>query len=206
MGKKTSVSMLIVVFVLAVTCTACADKITEQNNAAAKTSGKYIAYEKLPADYDLENAKSDGCVVFEDLRLTSGGKAWQQFLEKTEKGESAKVRLAYYYTLDSQNMSEEYYAEVKDEYPILYIQDLSFDGKNYQLYYTEGELIFKHEYPYLVKYTGKPSSSTAAYREYVRYYLVKDKSVTYEQIEISLLTSYTGNQIDCAAVYTDLKK
>ena len=160
----------------------------------------------MPADYDLENAKSDGCVVFEDLHLTSGDEVWQQFLKKTEKGERAKVRLANYYTLDAQNMSEEYYAEVKDEYPVLYIQDLSFDGENYHLYYTEGEQIYKYEYPYLVKYTGKPNSSTAVYREYVRYYLVKDKSITYEQIQISLLTSYTGNQIDCAAVYTDLKK
>ena len=206
MGTRNFISMIIVITVLAVTCSACAGKAAEQNDTGANTPSKYIAYDKLPADYDLKDAKTDGCVVFEDLQLTSGDEVWQQFLGKTEKGESAKVRLVNYYTLDPKTMSEDYYAEVKDKYPVLYIQDLSYDGENYHLYYTEDGKKHKYEYPYLVKYTGKPDSSTAAYSEYVRYYLVRDKSITYEQIEISLLTSYTGNQVDCVSVYTDLKK
>ena len=198
--------MIIVITVLAVICSGCAGKAAEQKEAKTNTPGKYIAYDKLPADYDLKDAKADGCVVFEDLQLTAGAKVWKQFLKETQAGKPANVRLAWYYTLDSQNLSKGYYAEVKDEYPVLYIQDLSYDGENYHLYYTEGKQIYKYEYPYLVKYTGKPDSSTAAYREYVRYYLVRDKSITYRQIEISLLTSYTGNQVDCVSVYTDLKK
>ncbi|MDD4761014.1 MAG: hypothetical protein PHU66_09435 [Bacteroidaceae bacterium] len=204
MKKNTLISILSVIIIVAIACYACSDKPNEHSSKSTKNTYEYIPYEQLPADYDLENAKLDGCVVFENLQLTSGDEVWQQFLEKVQAGESSSIRLAYYYTLDSQNISEEYYAEVKDEYPVLYVQDLSFDGETYHLYYTENEQIYEYEYPYLVKYTGTPNSSTAIYSEYVRYFLVRDKDITFEQIQIGWFSSYTGNQVDCVAVYTDL--
>ncbi len=202
MKKNILISTLFMIIIV-IAFSSCTNKENESNDSNIY---EYIPYGQLPEDYNVEDAKSDGCVVFEDLQLTSGDEAWKQFLETAQAGKAASVRLANYYTLDAQNISEEYYAEVKDEYPVLYVQDLSFDGENYRLYYTEGEKEYEYKYPYLVKFTGPPNSSTATYSQYERYFLVRDKSVTFEQIQIGWLSSYTGNQVDCVAVYTDLKK
>lgn len=73
--------------------------------------------DKIPKSYTLDDAKKDGCVVFEDMRLTSGGSVWENFVEKTEKGRPAKVRLAKYYTLnDPSRYSPELYEKIKDDY------------------------------------------------------------------------------------------
>jgi hypothetical protein len=178
-------------------CSACSNKPNERMI-------EYIPYEQLPVNYSLKNAKSDGCVVFENSRLTSGDDIWKKFIEKQQAGEAARVRLAYYYTLDSHNLSKEYYEQIKDDYPVLYIHDLSFEGEAYKLYFTEGKQAYEYEYPYLVRYTGAPSSSSATYSRYVRYFLVRDKEVTYEKIEHGWLSSQSGDKVDCMSVYTDL--
>lgn len=100
-------------------------------------------------------------------------------------------------------VSPELYEETKDDYPVLYIQDLSFDGENYLLYYTDGEKEYEYEYPYLMHYSGAARSG-AAFSRYDRYILVRDKDVTYEQIGRGMLSSVMGDQIDHVSVYTDL--
>ena len=205
MKNNIFISMFSMIIIIVIACSACANeqKVPSNYKLASNTS-EYIPYEQLPVDYNLEDAKSDGCVVFENHQLTSGDEVWQKFIEKAQAGEKARVRLAYYYTLNSQSVSEEYYAEIKDDYPVLYIQDLSFDGETYRLYYTEDEQTHEYEYPYLVRYTGTPSSDTAIYSQYVRCFLVRDKDVTFEQIEHGWFSSQFGDSVDCIAVYTDL--
>lgn len=171
--------------------------------AGTKEKSGFVPYDQLPEDYSLENAKEDECVIFEDLHLTSGNKVWRRFADKTEAGEKAFVRLAYYYTLDSQRVSPELYEEIKDDYPKLFIKDLSFDGENYRLYYKEDEKEYEYEYPYMIHYSGKARSG-AAFSRYDRYILVRDKNVTYEQIERGMLSSKMGDQIDHVSVYTNL--
>jgi hypothetical protein len=205
MKNNIFISMLSLIIIIVIACSACTNKLNGlNNNKLVSNISDYIPYEQLPLDYNLEDAKSDGCVAFENLQLTSGGEIWQEFIEKTQAGESAQVRLAYYYTLDSQGVSEEYYAEIKDDYPVLYIHDLSFDGETYRLYYTENKQPYEYEYPYLVRFTGTPSSNTAIYSQYVRYFLVRDKNVTFKQIEHGWFSSQFGDSVDCVAVYTDL--
>jgi len=172
-------------------------------DAGTEEKSGYVPYDQLTGDYSLENAKADNCVVFENSRLTSGSKAWREFIDKTEAGEKAFVRLAYYYTLDSQRVSPELYEEIKDDYPKLFIKDLSFDCENYHLYYAEGEKEYESEYPYMMHYSGKARSG-AAFSRYDCYILVRDKNVTYEQIEKGMLSSILGDQIDHVSVYTNL--
>jgi len=47
--------------------------------------------------------------------------------------------LAFYYTLEGQGITPalEEYEDIKDDYPLLFIQDLSFNGKIYTLYSVE---------------------------------------------------------------------
>lgn len=100
---------------------------------------------QLSGNYYLDDAKSDNCVVFEDGDISYGQSVWDSFIEKTENGQPETVRLGFYYTLgDPSHYSEEYYEEIKDDYPILYINDLSFNGKKYIIEsIEEGQLISK---------------------------------------------------------------
>jgi hypothetical protein len=193
------------IIIVVISCSAWANKQNiAYSNKAVGDVPEYRPYEQLPGDYSLENAKSDGCVVFENHRLTSGAEAWQRFIRCTEKGEKAMVRLAYYYAQDEQGVSEEYYAEASNNFPVMYMEDLSFDGEAYHLYYTIDADKYQYKYPYLVKYTGTPSSKTALYSSYVYYYLVRDKDITYKQIERGMYSSQMNDWVDCKQVYADL--
>ena len=55
--------------------------------------------EDLPADYSLEQAKEDGCVVHENGDVTQGQEAFEAFRSAAGEGKTAGVRLAHYYTL-----------------------------------------------------------------------------------------------------------
>ena len=141
-------------------------------------------FEKIPEDYGLSQAKADGCVVHENGSITSGQEAWNAFVEKCESGQKASVRLGYYYTLDRKGVSEELYEKEKDDYPVLYIHDLSYNGKEYTLLEKndEGNTIVS-KYKYMKRYEGSPNSKSATYSYYVNYVLVNKEDVTWEQIE-----------------------
>jgi len=47
--------------------------------------GDYMPYEDIPDDYGLEDAKNDGCLVFENSSVTSGQTAWESFLRQSNK-------------------------------------------------------------------------------------------------------------------------
>lgn len=168
--------------------------------------GNQTELRKLPKDYSLEDAQKDGCVVFEDLDITSGQSTWDDFIAATEKKEAASVRLAYYYTLgDKSKYAPEYYEEIKDDYPVLYIEELRYDGESYILEEKEDEQVISSEYQYLVKYEGKPGSLQATFTDYVYYVLVNDPNVTWDELEKGMLSSNLSDHIDHRLVYSDLK-
>ncbi len=160
--------------------------------------------EQLPDDYSLENARADNCVVFENGDITSGQSEWDRFIKATEKGEADSVRLGFYYTLDPSRVAPEYYEEVKDEYPVLYMVDLSYSGEKYAIEsFQEGAQICR-EYRHLMKYEGEPSSRYAAFSSYTFYVLIDDSSLTWEDIERRMLSSDAEDWIDYYLVYSDL--
>lgn len=162
----------------------------------------YMPYAEIPQEYSLENAKADGLVVYEDSNITSGQSAWDEFAKKSKKGTPCMVRLAFYYTLaDPSQYAPELYEEIKDDYPQLFIQDLSFDGKMYTLFYAEEETEYIFKYKYLKRFEEKPKSDTAIYSEIIRYLLVNDSEVTWEQIFQGMLSSRFGDLIDHKTVY-----
>jgi hypothetical protein len=160
---------------------------------------------RMPEDYSLSDAKNDGCVVFEDGDITSGQSVWASFSKKVNSKETAQVRLVYYYTLgDSSRYAPELYEEIKDDYPVMYIKDLVYDGEGFNIEgYEDGEWVSRR-YRYLMKYEGEPRSKWAVFSEYLYYVLTNDESVTWEDIEDGMFSSLMGDQIDHYRVYTDL--
>lgn len=187
--KKITVFLVLIICVL----TAC------------ENTPEMLPYDQLPKDYTLEDAKEDGCVVYEDLDITSGQDFWDRFVKDTENGKNSTVRIAFYYTLgDPSHYSKEYYEEIKDDYPVLYIMDLSYDGEKYTLLRTEEGKDYTDEYRYLVKYAGEPNSRSAAFSEYTYYVLVNDDTLTWQDIENGMVSSQFGAWIDHYIVYSDL--
>ena len=172
--------------------------------ADVQTQRDYIPYGKIPESYSIEDAMADNCVAFNDLDIIAGQSVWDDFLEKTQEGEVAMVRLAFNYTLgDPDRYAPELFELIKDDYPLLYMQDLSFDGEKYMLFYTENDKVYSHEYEYLQRFEGKPQSGTATYSEYVIYALVNDNTVSWEEIEKGKVSSQFGAYIDHQIVYSD---
>lgn len=159
-----------------------------------------------PAEQLLEEVKRDGFVVHQDGDVACGQELWQEFFEKTQAGEAASVKLAEYYTLDDDNVSEEYYEEHKDEYPVIYLAELSFDGKQYtyrSINGQDGVTGYTRTYPYLVRYEDIPKSETATFTVCDRYVLLHDKTLTYERLQYGLYSSQMGDYIDHFEAYRD---
>ena len=173
--------------------------------ACSKEDEARVSLNQIPDDYSLEAAKSDRCVVFEDGDITFGQSEWNSFIKNTAKDKSSTVRLGFYYTLgDPSRYSKELYEEIKDDYPVLFISDLSYDGKEYIIESIEDDQLISKEYKYLMKYKGKPRSASALYSEYTYYVLVNDNTVTWEDLEHGIISSYSGDYIAYHLVYSDL--
>lgn len=185
--------LFIAVILCALTLTSCAMKIKTE----------YVALEDIPDSYTLEDANEDGCVIFENGDITHGQERWDKFAASVPN-EKASVRLAYYYTLDHYD-DEEYYESVKDEYPKLFVEDLSYDGEYYTLRWFEDGEELVHRYKYMLRFEGDAPTEHATYERYVHYVLVNDNTVTWEQLQWGILSSYMGDYIPHHTVYTDLQ-
>lgn len=170
-----------------------------------KQSSDFVPLEEIPDTYSLEQAKEDGCVTHENGDVTQGKELFEAFFNNTTSGKKDNVRLAFYYTLDDPSRYDpDYYESVKDDYPLLYILDLSFDGESYTLrHFEDGEEIIRN-YVYLMKYEGEAESASASYKSYVRYVLTNDDAVTWQELMHGMFSSQFGDYIDHESVCTDL--
>ena len=175
--------------------------------AVAGTDYQYV-YRYSPAKRSepdaLEKAIEARYVVHMDGDVTNGQETWEAFLDKVEKGNAASVRLAQYFTLDRERCSEEYYEANKEDYPVLYLFDLYFDGEIYTLEWKEGNKEYVRNYRYLMHYTGESPTANASFDTYSRYVLVNDRNVTWEDIQKGMFSSYHGDYIAHNTVYVDL--
>ena len=182
----------------------CVHLLTACGGAGADKAER-APLEELPEDYSLEQAKADGCVVHEDGDVTSGQTVWDAFAEAVSAGTAASVRLGFYYTLgDPSRYDPEYYESIKDDYPVLYIEDLTYDGTAYTIRWFEKDGEIVKAYRYLMRYEGEPESPYASYDSHVRYVLTNDDSVTWEDIVWGMVSSRFGDYIDHHQVYVDL--
>lgn len=153
----------------------------------------------------LEKVIEAGYVVHMDGDVVKGQENWEAFLDKVEDGNAASVRLALYYTLDRESCSEEYYEANQEDYPVLYLQELYFDGESYTLEWKEGNKEYVRNYRYLMHYTGESPNANATYDTYSRYVLINDRDVTWEDLQRGMFSSQSGDYIAHSIVYVDLQ-
>jgi hypothetical protein len=157
------------------------------------------------SDTALSDAIAAGYPVTEDGIAAHGQAAWQKFYEQTQKGKSASVIVAHYYTLNPAQCDSGYYEIFQQDYPCLYLDQLSFDGKQFTLTSSDGstrtyEYLMKYETPdYSVISSQKPESS-------YKYVLTHDNSYTYEELWASVTTSFYGGYIDHYTIYSESKQ
>ena len=146
-----------------------------------------LPFEELPEDYSLERAKDDGCLVTEDGAVTSGQEAWEEFLNAAEAGKAASVRLCSYYTLDDPSRYDpDYYESVKDDYPMMFLKDLSYGGKRFTtLSYEEGQ---RHEETYSFLRRREQTAPSSGVK-IIQYIITDDAESSLEKIGSQLYSS-----------------
>ena len=149
----------------------------------------------------LQAAREAGYVIVEDGRLTGGEDTWQAFYESSQKGDPGFVYVAHYHTLDPERTAPSTYEAYRQDYPALYVHELSFDGEQFVLR-TEDDV---RTYEYLMKYSvsGTPLVTSAEHKNISRYVLTHDNTHTWEQLWRSLASSVTGAAIDHYTVCTE---
>jgi len=116
-----------------------------------------------------------------------------------------KFRVVHYYPIgDSSNYDPEYYESIKDDYPKMYILELVYNGEIFRVSHYEGEELYESEFKYLVKYEGKAETPDATYTSFVRYVLVNDDKVTWDDIMHGVSVPGLGDYISYRVIYTDL--
>lgn len=153
----------------------------------------------------LQEAKDAGYVVVEDGDAASGQEAWQEFYETTQRGEAASVTVVHYYTLDSESCDETYYEAYKEDYPQIFIFDLTYDGQTFLLSWDEYGTAYTRTYEYLMRYVANNSSmlSSALPENTVRYILTHDATVTWEDLFDGMVSSQIDDHVDHYFVYAD---
>jgi hypothetical protein len=171
----------------------------------APTPDEWKDLKDVADNYSLEDAKCDGYVVIEDGSVTCGEDIWQNFVDLSAEKIPCKVRIVHYYTLgDPSHYDPTYYESIKDDYPRMYILELVYKGETFCVSHYEEETLYQSEYKYLMRYEGKAETHNATYTSYVRYVLVNDDKVTWNNIMHGMLSSQFGDNIPHRNIYTDL--
>ena len=93
----------------------------------------------------------------------------------------------------------------KQDYPCLYVHELSYDGKQFTLSNSAEET---KTYEYLMKYEDSPKyafgSVVPQYR--YQYVLTHDNRYTYDQLWMSIASSQPGVYIDHYTIYSEPKQ
>lgn len=165
-----------------------------------------VPLDQLPPEYTLEDAAKDNCVIITDGDVADGEKEWKDFIKITSSGKAASVRLIHHYTLgDPAHYDPQLYEQIRNDYPKMYIIDLSYNGETYTVRsYQDGQEVVK-TYKYLMEYQGKAESKFASYSKYLRYVLVNDNTVTWQDITNAMLSSAMVQIPEHYTVYVDLK-
>lgn len=162
-----------------------------------KNSGFDQPLEALISDYSLEQAKQDGCVVMENVDVTSGQEIWQEFVQQTINGNAASVRVVHHYNYPD--------FEIEGIFPCMDVHELTFDGNEYTLrFYGKDGQINVRSFKYLLQSTSYAESPDFPYQSRLRYLLVNDNTVTWEDIYNAKQTCYNWDDIYYYEIYTDL--
>jgi len=170
---------------------------------SVSSASDYVPYKELPQDYSVESATHDNVVVYKNSDIISGQSTWDAFIEKLENKKASSVRLGFYFTLeDPSHYSPEHYEEIKDDYPVLYILDLSYDGKLYTLFSIEDGEEYVFQYKYLRQFVDSSPPASATYIKREMWILINDNDISWEEIQHGMFSSQWGDYIDHRVVYS----
>lgn len=171
----------------------------------APTPDEWKELKDVNDNFSLEDAKRDGYVVIEDGSVTSGEYIWENFVNLSAEKTPCKIRVVHYYTIgDPSHYDPTYYESIKDDYPKMYIFELVYKGGTFSVSHYEEEKLYQSEYKYLMRYEGEAENHNATYISYVRYVLVNDDKVTWNDITHGILSSRFGDYIPHSQIYTNL--
>ena len=160
----------------------------------------YIDLETSAETYTLKDAKAADYVIISDDQVASGEDTWNDFVLLAESGTPAKIRIFYNYFFSMLSSRA-----VMNTYD--HLTEVEFDGEKYisrSVGLGQQGQFQKKTYQYLMRYEGKPTSPWAKYDHFLRYVLVNDDTVTWEDIQRGILSSQSGDYISHEPVYTDL--
>ena len=160
----------------------------------------------LTAEEALEWAYDNPVVVQDDGQITSGRDVWDSFFDSVNAKKPASVMCVYNYVLDEESVSPELYEEEKDLYPQLFFCLLRYDGEVFHVKMRksdETKLDTDETYKYLLHLSAE-NPDTALYRYTDQYVLVNDPSVTWEQLQRSMISSQSSDWIKHSTVYMDM--
>ena len=149
----------------------------------------------------LEAARAAGYVIEEDCILTDGQDAWHEFYEKTQRGEQASIHVAHYLTLDSDRTVATTYEAYKQDYPSLFVDELTYDGEKFIL--RTGSDVTVYEYLMRYDISGTPLAGNTEHKQVIHYVLAHDPSHTYEELFLSLASSALGAAIPYYTILTE---
>jgi len=151
----------------------------------------------------LKQAREDGYAVMEDGEPTSGREIWQDFYEKTQRGEPASIRIARWYNLDPERCDETYYAAYKEDYPAIYYEEICFDGKFYQVLKQDDNRSYIPTYKYLLEFETERGSqySHEEPTTVIRYVLTNEEDVQWEDLWYGMLSSAMVEPIDHYSIW-----
>lgn len=171
----------------------------------APTPDEWKDLKDVADNYSLEDAKREGYVVIEDGDVSCGEDTWQNFADLSAEKTPCKIRVVHYYTIgDPSHYDSTYYESIKDDYPKMYILELVHNGETFCVSHYEEEKLYQSEYKHMMRYEGKAETREATYTSYVRYVLVDDDKVTWNDITHGMFSSQLGDFIPHNVVYTDL--
>jgi hypothetical protein len=205
--NKKRMRVLVGIFCMQTLFIAGCGKNTNQLEGKEITRSKTNSYNivelsNIADDFSLQDAKDAGMLVLENMTITSGLNQWNEFYENAASGRSDEVMIAKYYEIGNESQySPELYEEIKDDYPILYVFSLKYDGSVYTLSYYEDSKLYTYDYPYMIERVGH-LSPTAAVAEHF-FALVNDKELSYHDIKWSMLSSNLADKVDYRDVFAE---
>ena len=149
----------------------------------------------------LEAAQDAGYVIVENGYLTGGNDAWNEFYNKTQEGKHATIYLAHYYTLDPDRTISTTYEALKQDYPALYIHELSYDGDSFVLRTESDVKVYEHLMKYVA--SGTPLAGNSEHKQVTHYVLTHDTTHTWEELRGSIASSVFGAAIDHYTICTE---
>ena len=199
--KKAIIVMILAALLALTSC--------EIRRESADTKKNRELFQQLfTVEEGLEWAKTSDVVVMDNDGCISGKALWEAFFETSTRGKPASVLMAHYMTLNKERMAEEYYEQIKDEYPKLSITLLEYDGVEYTMKqrdcakeYTGTGTVYKH----LKHFAGDPPTEYAKtqFDSYSFYVLLDDPELTWEEIVAASLSSYAPSTIRDYPIYME---